>query len=57
MEVPHADELFDPPLRLSLMVLERGFVLAERFEIAEVIPEKYARTLNRDDHPAQATPA
>jgi hypothetical protein len=36
MEVPHADEDFDPPLRLSLLVLERGFVVAERFEIAEV---------------------
>jgi hypothetical protein len=37
VEVPHADELFDPPLRLSLLVLERGFVVAERFEIAEVV--------------------
>ena len=35
-EIPHADDLFDPPLDLSLLVLERGFVIAERFEIAEV---------------------
>jgi hypothetical protein len=35
-EVPHADEVFDPPLQLALLVLERGFIIAERFEIAEV---------------------
>lgn len=38
-QVPHADEDFDPPLRLGLLVLDRGFVIAERFEIAEVVPE------------------
>jgi hypothetical protein len=36
LEIPHADDLFDPPLDLHLLVLERGFVIAERFEIAEV---------------------
>jgi len=36
VQVPHADEDFKPPLRLGLLVLERGFVIAERFEIAEV---------------------
>lgn len=34
--IPHDDDVFDPPLRLQLLVLERGFVIAERFEIAEV---------------------
>jgi hypothetical protein len=37
LEVPHADEIFDPPLRLSLLVLARGLVIAERYEIAEVV--------------------
>jgi hypothetical protein len=36
-EIPHADDVFDPPLELHLLVLERGFVIAERFEIAEVV--------------------
>lgn len=37
VQVPHADEDFDPPLRLGLLVLDRSFVVAERFEIAEVV--------------------
>ena len=34
--IPHADEAFDPPLALQMLVLERGFVVAEQFEIAQV---------------------
>jgi hypothetical protein len=33
-EIPHSDgERFDPPLRLKLLLLDRSFVLAQRFEI------------------------
>jgi hypothetical protein len=39
-EIPGADgQVFDPPLQLRLLVLGRSWVVAERFEIAEVTGE------------------
>ena len=43
VQVPHASDAFDPPLRLSLLLLEHGFVIAERVE------KKANRRFDRDD--------